>query len=330
MIPAPAVDAQRVSLRRKAPDGLCDVVGVLVEESQDALTLLPEGCGPVVVPRSEITAARVAPPRVVRPSSSPADLQRVMIGHWPATDRFRLGGWVLRAGAGGTRRANSALAVGDPGGQPGDALDRVDAFYQQRGLRTCVQVPLRPASVRGQGGRADGDAAELVPVLDALGWQAESLRLVLVRDLRRPVELIKNKDLPGLRSTRVRFDWQDEPSSDWVGLWRGGQASGAAASELRDGPATYLSVRDAAQSLAIGRLAVCRGWAEVACVEVRHNVRRRGLGRDVICRLLAHASALGARFAVLQVEHANTAGRALCTAEGFRRHHYLEYRTPPR
>ena len=51
-----------------------------------------------------------------------AELEAVAAQGWRAPEEAPLGGWLLRAAEGFTGRANSALAVGDPGLPLADAL----------------------------------------------------------------------------------------------------------------------------------------------------------------------------------------------------------------
>ena len=51
-----------------------------------------------------------------------------------------LGGWVLRAAGGYTKRANSVLAAGDPGCALDEALEVVEAWYGNHSLSACFQV----------------------------------------------------------------------------------------------------------------------------------------------------------------------------------------------
>ena len=67
------------------------------------------------------------------------------------TEQERYGDWLLRAGAGFTGRANSALVVGDPPGPLDAAVADVGRWYAARGLRPQAQVPLPGA------GAADPD-----------------------------------------------------------------------------------------------------------------------------------------------------------------------------
>ena len=69
-------------------------------------------------------------------------MQRICWAGWPARDSELLGDWALRAHAGITGRANSAMAVGDPGMSVPDALRAVESWYAGRGLPPLLQLPL--------------------------------------------------------------------------------------------------------------------------------------------------------------------------------------------
>src|SRR5439155_19916610 len=99
-----------------------DLLGELVDVSETQITVRTRA-GAVTVDRTAVTAAKRVPDRR-RPSATEA-LERVAAEGWPAPDQQTLGDWLLRAAAGWTNRANSALAVGDPGRPLPDAVDAV-------------------------------------------------------------------------------------------------------------------------------------------------------------------------------------------------------------
>ena len=76
------------------------------------------------------------------------DLEQAAAGGWRAPEEARLGRWLLRAAGGFTGRANSALAIGDPGLPLAAALDQVGRWYQARGLPADGgrPVPAGPAA----------------------------------------------------------------------------------------------------------------------------------------------------------------------------------------
>ena len=117
---------------------LTDVVGDLVAVDADDLVVATRR-GEVRVPRAAVTAVKEIPPRPSRRGAphralSVEDLQRVMVGAWPAMETDRLGDWVLRASRGFTQRANSVVTAGSPGIPVPAALDAVEAWYAARGL----------------------------------------------------------------------------------------------------------------------------------------------------------------------------------------------------
>ncbi len=65
-----------------------------------------------------------------------------LLGHnaWLAQERMRIGGWLLRADHGVTRRANSVLPLGPPGLDLSTAIDFAIEFYQSRDLIPRFQV----------------------------------------------------------------------------------------------------------------------------------------------------------------------------------------------
>jgi N-acetylglutamate synthase len=69
------------------------------------------------------------------------DLERAAARHWQAPDAEPLGEWSLRAAAGFTGRANSALPLGDPGRPLPDAVAAVEEWYRRRDLRPMIVLP---------------------------------------------------------------------------------------------------------------------------------------------------------------------------------------------
>ncbi|SFQ35257.1 hypothetical protein SAMN05421854_11127 [Amycolatopsis rubida] len=67
-------------------------------------------------------------------------LEIVCAKAWPAVVEEPLGDWTLRWADGFTGRANSTLAVGDPGRPVPDALAAACDFAHDRGIPPAVQV----------------------------------------------------------------------------------------------------------------------------------------------------------------------------------------------
>ncbi|NYV78217.1 GNAT family N-acetyltransferase, partial [Streptomyces sp. UH6] len=132
---------KRVSVRRLAEDGgtgakFTDTVGVLTSWDDGVLLITRRNGERVRIDESTLVAGKVVPPQPARrrgPAASFRELAGVTARAWPPVESEPLGGWVLRASSGFTRRANSVLAVGDPGLELDDALAVVAAWYGERG-----------------------------------------------------------------------------------------------------------------------------------------------------------------------------------------------------
>ncbi len=304
-----------------APEGgpqFGDVVGDVIAESVTSITVRPEDGPAVVIPRDHVVALREVPPQPVRPASSPDKVARLIASHWPGLESERLGGWLLRAGGGFTKRANSALVTGDPGMPMVDALSFVQQWYTQRGLPAHLVV------LRAQ---SDLDLASDAVTSDTgvnTQWQVVEEVDILVGDLRGTTA----PTMP------AGVEVADSPSPAWLDLWRGGAAheNPCAVDVLTAFPARYLTLVDEADGTrAIGctRLVVDRGWAHVACLEVVPSHRRRGLGRLLMDAAIAEAVArpgpTPTKFVVVEVSATNDAAHQLYAGLGMRAHHRARY-----
>lgn len=309
---------RRVVLRHRLPDGSAtDLLGELVALDPDGAEVLPDDGPPVRVDAAAVLAAKPVPARQVRPSSSVADVVRVIDLGWPGLERERLGGWVLRASGGFTGRANSALPLGDAGLPLAEAVDAVERFYAARELPARFSVPttLDP-TVRAD--PAPGVDAEL----DARGYARVDESLVLVADLRRFPAPAGEDD--------VAFAPQPDAAFTALYRYRGGELPQGAVQVLTAAQhQEFLTLRRDGEPVAVGRVAVARGWAGVTAMEVAPAARRRGLGRQVLLRLLARGRQLGARWGYLQVASENLAARNLYAATGLTPHHAYHYRVQP-
>lgn len=313
--PLPARVGERIALRVSAADGPREVVGEVLSCDAETLVVLPDGRPPQAIALPEVAAARAVPPRAVRPASPIEDLEALTTQGWPGAEQERLGGWLLRAGSGGSRRANSALPLGDPGMSVTAALSALTEWYAARGLRPCAQLP-QELGPRMPSFRRRPD--ELEDALTQAAWVAQAPTLVLVGDVRRMP--------PRAAAYPLRLDWADEPGQDWWALDRSDEARRA---EALAAPARYLSVREQSGALiATGRLALVRDWCGLSNLTVAAATRGRGHGRRALEAMLAEGARAGARFAYLQVEEANVAALALYESHGLLRHHRYRYLAP--
>jgi ribosomal protein S18 acetylase RimI-like enzyme len=321
----PSDVGKRVTVRRVVADGagrpaFTDTVGVLTSWDAGVLSVTRRDGQIVRIPESGLAAAKTVPPAPVRraarvPAVDAARLQEYAARAWPAIETAPLGGWTLRASGGFTRRANSALAAGDPGVPLPEAAGAVAGWYAARGLPAYVQV-WDPAV----------DAA-----LGELGWVAEAPTVVRTAPLAPLADASPDAGAVAL---------EREPGAGWLARYhRTGALAGPALEALRGGPSVSFATVPGASGtgeaagdapVAIGRLVVDGPWAHVAAVEVDPGHRRRGLARAVTAALAGRALREGATAALLQVEAGNAAARALYDRLGFTDHHTYGYRRAPR
>jgi N-acetylglutamate synthase len=243
-------------------------------------------------------------------SRSPLDvvaLERVAARGWRGTEEAALGDWLLRAGGGFTGRANSVLVAGDPGLPLPDAVDAVGAWYRERGLRPCAQLPGRQARA--------ADAA-----FAAAGWERDEDVLVLTA----PVTTSPDGGVP--------VDLSPAPDDAWLAGYhhRGRPLPPTASAVLTNAEdVVFASVRldpSPAPLAAVARGVVTDDWLGVTAVTVAEEHRRRGLATAVMAALQRWGADRGAQWVYLQVTSSSAPARALYRRAGFIEHHRYHYR----
>jgi ribosomal protein S18 acetylase RimI-like enzyme len=247
-------------------------------------------------------------------------LEQVAALGWRGIEEEPLGGWRLRAAGGFTGRANSTLAVRDPGRPMPAAAAAVQHWYAARDLPTMISV----AYPCGRPQDSDLDC-----FLAGAGW---TVRPGAATVLTAPAATIARAALDGPVHL-VRVDIDAEPDDAWLARYhyRGQQQLPPAAREvLTSAPwQAFGSVREDGATLAIGRVAVAQGWGGLTAIEVDPAHRRRGLARALTAALAAQAGEHGAHDLYLQVEHGNAPAHTLYHRLGFTDHHGYHYRVGP-
>lgn len=256
---------------------------------------------------------------------SVADLERAAAPGWRACEEEYLGDWLLRAAGGFTGRANSALAVGDPGVPLGEAAERVRQWYGERGLPAQISVPFEPG----------GPPASAVDVaLAAAGWtiRAGGAATVMTAEAG-DVAVRADAELAGRAAGHATVEIDAAPDAAWQARYhyRGlQQLPPVALTVLTSAPwQAFGSVRRDGETIAIGRVAGNHEWAGLTAIEVDPRHRRRGLGAAVTAALTAHAAGRGVPNVYLQVADGNTGAHALYRQIGFTNHHRYHYRLAP-
>ena len=133
-------------MRHLLPDGSAtDVLGTCTAWGAESLTVDRDGHGPVEIALSDVVTGKPVPPRAsVRARVSARDIEQRSFVDRPEVTRERLGEWIVRSAPpmGGRllKRANSVLAMGDPGVPLAEALARVRASYERLGRTPLAQV----------------------------------------------------------------------------------------------------------------------------------------------------------------------------------------------
>ncbi|MBF6329143.1 GNAT family N-acetyltransferase [Nocardia transvalensis] len=308
---------RRVVVRYRLPAGypqqFTDVIGELV--SLDPLTVRTADGQTVSVAADAVVAMKPLGPRPIRTSEIRA-LEAAACDGWPGVQRAWVDGWLLSAGNGYTKRANSAVPVGSSG-EPArvhvETLHRISEWYTEQGLPLQLRLPDRLAP-------APPD------------WRTWGETVVVGID-------IDNFVLPQGPSM-VRVD--PEPNAGWLELhrFRGEDAvdlppevpDTTVLTAVREGELGFAAL-GLPNPLAIGRGAVTtapdgRRWIGLSCIAVAAPHRRRGLATLVCAELIRWGHKHGATHAYAQVDVDNSGALAMYREMGFVEHHHYRYASP--
>lgn len=221
------------------------------------------------------------------------EIERASSKTWLAKESVEIGNWVFRADVGITRRANSALVLGND-----NHIDEVITWYRARDLQPTVSI-------------VPNLAPELDQELERRGFKTLLDVHVMVKDK------VEAKDSVEAVSD---FAVSDQPSAKWLAVHGDEKISEL----LNASPAKYLTLEDAGSIIAIGRISEADGWAIISRIWVAPEARGRGLGRKVLRALENYAAA--AKLA-LQVASDNDAAIELYKTEGYEIHHTYRLRS---
>ncbi|MCX6430388.1 MAG: GNAT family N-acetyltransferase [Actinobacteria bacterium] len=294
---------KKVSVRLHDPEGgFRDILGILESETsirrKNGL-LVEFEANQVAVWRIVVTAVAKAG-RGAPLSLRIREIERVASVTWPAKEVEPLGDWLMRATGKFTRRANSVLALGNPGVDLDEALKRVVDFYKSRGLPPMIHVALPTY-------------AELDEKLEQRGWIGDVHAQVMVSDIE-----------PELTNDSIFHGWEisDFPTQEWISL----QNDEGVWEILKSAPARYAGLRIDSKLVAVGRGADSNGWTTLTRLFVKEEFRRQGIGQELVRQLLFASKADGIAKAFLQVDLKNVSAIRLYESLGFRPHHTYMYR----
>jgi ribosomal protein S18 acetylase RimI-like enzyme len=266
---------------------------------------------------SSIVSGKPVPPRPsVRMRVSAEQACRLSNASWPARHVEPLGDWLLRASGGFSARANSVMAVGDPGVPFAEALQQVTEFYARHRLPPWAQVVV---------GSPTGSAFIDAGWVTARPGEADTqFQLASVAQLARTVH-----DL--LPTQRPAVTLAPSPTSGWLANDPRALAHPEDAAAVLEGPehVGFVTVLDEGVVVAKGRVAGEGDWAGITDVWVSPGHRRRGLGLVVMHAMVEWAAERGASTAYLQTRADNAPALALYAQLGFRTHHTYRYLAAP-
>ncbi len=302
----PHVVGQRVVVRHvvrgeTGPTGgpaLNDVLGVCRawQTGPDGVVVIDSDRGTVEVRVADIVSGKPVPPRPsVRHRDSPRAVELHTHVLWPDLVTEPLGEWVLRCAPPYDgrlrRRANSTLAMGDPGRPLDEAAAAVREWHRARDREPMVMA------VAG----SDVESG----LLD-LGW----------RDLGSGSAHCQVAGVAkALRTSNAVSAGRDEASTTspaGVTPHYSSEAAGRVVVEIGDGTAT-------------GRATLDGDWVVLDSIAVEDEHRRQGLATRVVAELLDWAASQGALTAMLQVETDNPGATRLYERLGFVTHHTYRY-----
>lgn len=303
------VVGQRVVVRRllrgvTGPTGgpaFSDTLGACLAWTDEACVVQTATGDQVSIPIADIVSGKPVPPRPsVRHRVSSRAAERHAVVLYPAVERVALGEWEMRsdpAPAGRPlKRANSCLALGDPGTSYVEAIAGVRRFYDLRSRPPIVQVE-QDSAAEGEFRRAGW------VVLDGGDSHFQLTSLALAARALRPASRSSFEELlPG---------------------------SGPVSVELAvHGPRAGIELHTGAGLVARAGAGISGDWLGIHAFEVDPAYRRRGLAVRMLCELLEWGGEQGATTIWLHVEAGNAAARGLYEGLGFVTHHSLRYLTP--
>jgi N-acetylglutamate synthase len=224
-------------------------------------------------------------------------IERLHVRAWPALETATIHGWLWRYSGGGSRRANSVSTVDFAGGDPGQALDEVEARYRARNAIVRVHT----YNLSAPAGIAD--------LLRVRGYGTGETTLTMAKAV-------------GLSSHSKDVEIAATSSAEWREVYLGAisESRRKVNTSILDAvpqPCAYFSYRQAGRVISTALCVTDRDFAAVECMATRVEARRQGGAAVALRSLEAWAAARGARTLALQAVAINTPAVTLYTRFGF-------------
>lgn len=241
------------------------------------------------------------------------EAERLAHRTWPCRDEETFGEWILRAADGYSRRANSALAIGEPPEGIPASIDHVTAWFRAREVEPCLKItPLAPAS--------------LDETLEVSGWTVATPSLVL-RLAELPVTPEAEGDAEMVWSKVVEADWFERLSTWDEETPETSEHHRALLERMPD--ARFVAMRHGGRIAGGAVVSLDGEHAHLYDVVVDPTRRGQGLGTRLLRQILSGLDREGVRDVTLQVLESNEVARSLYRKLGFVEVHRYHYRVPP-
>ena len=305
---------ERWVVRHRLADGSAtDVLGWIEATEHDSVSIAMSDGRVVRLFLADIIVARRAPAAAGGPSplrTTAEDLERYALPAWLGISE-PLGQWTLRAAGGFTARANSCLAVGDPGMPISAAAAQIITFSSWHGIAPSAQViaGAQPeADLRKIGWVASGQTDVLVCRLsDLLGDELPDPNVQVVETLTASWEAAYQRSRPDdVDPAVVRMILDGHPPRAFGGLFGS------------DG-----------QFVAIIRGHLSGAWLGLDAAWTDRGHRDRSLVTKNMIALGHWAARRGGRYVYVQVAGTNQLVRAAYASCGFTLHHRCRYLGAP-
>jgi ribosomal protein S18 acetylase RimI-like enzyme len=225
----------------------------------------------------------------------PSILEPVTARAWRPAQEDRLGEWRLNASLGFSGRINACWPIGDSGYPLEVAIERVEAWYEERRLSPRFKL-------------VDGARPDVEGALMEAGYGRGAATLVMTgpaRGAAHPQVAVRSR--PDARFSAVFTATSADPLDAQERL---------GALERTPDPAGFALMEVEGEPAAIGACAVEAPFVGIFAMRTIPSARGRGLARQVLDTLLAHAGAVGGQTAWLQVEAENAIARRLYERAG--------------
>jgi GNAT superfamily N-acetyltransferase len=313
---AGARPGERWVVRHRLADGSAtDLIGWIAGMEQDFVSIEMSDARVVRLPMADIIIARRAPAAAGGPNplrTTAEELEGYALPGWLEMSEL-LGEWTLRAAHGFTARANSCLAVGDPGMPIATAAAQIVTFSGSHGIAPKAQV-VAGSHIEAEL-RAFGwvDASEQTDVLvcrlsDMLGEELPDPAVQVVETLTAPWEAAYSRSRPNaVDPAVVRRILDGHPPRAFGSVADRGELPVAIVRGHRSGP-----------------------WLGLGCVWTDPAHRGQGLATKIMVALGHWAARRGGRYVYLQVSSGNEQARRHYVDLGFTLHHRVRYLGPVR